>query len=643
MTRFIQEIQEILNSFNIISESTNKSIVDNRTGNTSPSLESIEEKLIEVYSQSQYEELINILKKINYSLISGEYIANIEIKTDIEKVIIKLSETVNISNDFDDLQTKIFGLVSTVKIALEAYKIFIQEIENKFSSERIDYLFSFNQQIEKEYSNIESTIESTIEYQNLINYFLNNLYLSNVDHFSSIEDNQFEILFKIEKFIENCDIIPLEEISKLIKIKIGFLEHKWKARKQEENPSAIFYLIDNKSYTIDEFKSTNNKLNEWSEIINSHYQLYITNWAHNTENRVKFYKDKSLSELNFLQIHQLIKYYKDVKKVPHKLKEISKFLLEKAKEENSFYNSYALNIISNYALNNKFSLFLESNSDLAVIRNEYKNTKEKIKGEINNFFLEFKYLNSLMDILEIKINEKENLEFLEYEKIIIDECKIILETYFANKEWSKNNNNYIFLLPFEECLVEIDNNGESKNSIFIASSFLLPPDNSKIEVQYNEIRQKHKSLSYHISTIKRLRKDLNKIDELNNAFDKRDFKSIEIISIFTAMITFILSSIPAYKFIDSVWSSLLFMLSLASSLGIFVMLILFSTRGFKDNKRGLLYLGILVFIALVGYSSLSNFEKKKGVVNIQEKRSIDSIVKMKVDSIYKKNNPNPSK
>lgn len=636
MSKFIKEISIILDSFNSIAVSTNNDIIKDQLETIISSID-LKEQVIEVFLQSQNEKLIDVFKKINYSLISGEYISNSNINHEIEEVIVKLSETVNISNDFDDLQIFIFDLISTVKIALESYKTFIQNIENMFSSERIDYLFSFNQQIEKEYNNAELSALS----QNLITYFFNNLHLSNTDHFSSIEDNQFEILFKREKYIENCDILQLEEISKLLKLKIGFLEHKWKARKQEENPAALFYLIDNKSCTIEEFKSNNTKLNEWSEIINSHYQLYITNWAHITEKRIKSYRDKPLTELKFLEIHQLIKYYKDVKKTPHKLEEISKYLSEIPKENKHFYNSYAVNVISNYALNNRFSLFLESALNLELIKNEYNSTSDKIKGEINNFFLEFKYLNALLDILDLKINEKENVDFLEYERTITDECKIILDKYFSNKEWSKSNNNYIFLLPFEECLVKIDNNIDIEY-IFIASSFILPPDNNKIELQYNKIREKHKSLSYHINTIKRLRKDLNKLDELNNAFDKRDFKSIEIISIYTAMITFILSSIPAYKFIDSVWSSLLFMLSLASSLGIFVMLILFSTRGFKDNKRGILYFGILIFISVVGYSSLSNFEKNKGVITIQERKSIDSIVKIKVDSIYK-NNPTPIK
>lgn len=636
MAKFIQDIKDILDSFNSISETTNKSILDIQPSDPSSDTD-IKEIFIEVYSQSQNEKLIDIFKKINYSLISGEYISNIEIKKELEEVIDKLSESVNISNDFEDLQTFIFELASTVKIAIEAYKIFIQEIENKFSSEPIDFLFSFNQQIEKEYNKVELSSTS----KNLINYFFNHLWLSEIDHFSSIEDKQFETLFKLEKSIENSDIIQLEEISKLIKLKIGFLEHKWKARKQEENPSAIYYLIDGKSYTIGEFKSNNSKLNEWSEIIDSHYQLYITNWAHNTEKRIKSYKDKPLKDLKFLQIHQLIKYYKDVKKTPHKLKEISDFLLAKREEKNSFYDSYVLNIISNYALNNKFSLFLESNTNLDIIKSEYNNTKDKIKGEINNFFLEFKYLNSLLDILDSKINEKENLGFLEYEKTITDECKIILNKYFANKEWSKNNNNYIFLLPFEECLVKIDNKAETEN-IFIASSFLLPPDNNKIEVQYNEIRQKHKSLSYHINTIKRLRKELNKIDELNNAFDKRDFKSIEIISIFTAIITFVLTSIPAYKFIDGVYDALLFMLSLATALAVFVTLILFSTRSLYKQWYAYIPVTVLLICSFFGYCNLTKFEKEKVIINNALEKSLDSISSKKVDSlILKKTKPNP--
>lgn len=631
MTKFIQGISDILDSFNQISESSNESILQIQLVNP-VSLSEIDLK-IDLFSQSQNETLITAFKKINYSLITGEYISNIEIKQELENVISKLSETVNLSNDFEKLQIIILDLVSAIKIAIERYKIFISEINNKFSDDRLNYLFEYNQQFERDSKNAELSELSF----NLISYFFNNLSLSEVDHFPSIDNSQYKDLFSIEKNTENYNIIQLDEISVLIKLKVGFLEHKWKARKQQENPSAIHYSIDGNTNTLGEFNSSNTTLNEWAEIIDSHYQLH-TNWPYQTEKRIKPFKDKPLESLKFLQIHQLIKYYKDVKKTPNKLKEISKFLLDNSnlnQPNTNSYDSYSIKIISNYSLNNKFSLFLETNKEIITIKNEYNRTKEKIKGETNNFFLEFKYLNSLLDILELKTSEIENIDFLEYENIIIEDCKKILDDYFENKEWSKMNNNYIFSLPFDECLVDIVDNTEV-TKIFIASSFLLPPENKEIENKYKELRDKYKGILYHLKTIKRLRKDLNKIDELNNAFDKRDFKSIEIISIYTAMITFVLSSIPAYKFIHSVWDSLLFMLTLSSALGIFVMIILFTTRGFKDNSRGVLYLLILFVIAIVGYTALSNFEKKTKSVNIYEKKSIDSIVKVKVDSVFKK-------
>lgn len=102
---------------------------------------------------------------------------------------------------------------------------------------------------------------------------------------------------------------------------------------------------------------------------------------------------------------------------------------------------------------------------------------------------------------------------------------------------------------------------------------------------------------------------------------------------FTAIITFVLSSIPAYKFIDSVWESLLFMLSLATALSIFVTLILFSTRDLY--KKWYAYIPIIVLsgISFFGYLNLTQFEKQKLIVNRNLKKNIDSISTKKIDSI----------
>lgn len=630
MIKFIIKILNSLEEFNL------QSNISATSETETPEIELTEEATViipeaelEILILRQRNTLINVFKLLNYSLLSGEYIGNLDIKEDIEQVIEKLSSTFNLTNDFEEeAQTVIFELNSTISIAIGIYKFFISDIENKYSDNRIDFLFSFDKQTEKniQKSNLSNTSK------NLIDYFTNHVSLSRNDHFPSSEDNRAEALFTIENSIDNSDILEFEKLSKLLKLKLDFLKHKWKARKQQENPSSIYYSIDGSSTILAEYSSDNAKLNEWGEVINFHYELN-NQWKFQIQEKVKRFKNKPLGELNYLQIHQLIKYYKDVKKSYSKLVEISSFLLGRVNDNN--FNSYCLSIFTNYSLNNQFSLFVEKEENIPLIKEEYQNIKDKKRGEINNFFLEFKYLNSIIDILLKKIEEDNNVEFIKkYEKTVTDECKGILGNYYQNKEWAKRNHNYIFQLPFDECLVPIDKIDDLEN-IFIASSFILPPVNDIIESHYSEIRQKYKSITLYVDIIKRLKKDLEKIEDLNKAFDKRDFKSIEIISIFTAIITFILSSIPAYKFIESVWDSLLFMLSLASALGIFVMLILFSTRGFKDNYRGVFYLIVLCVIAVVGYNSLVNFEKKEGSISKKEKQSIDSIVNTRVDSIIK--------
>ncbi len=585
----------------------------------------------EVFLQEAESFLVEIYKLLNYSLLSGEYIYNENIKADLENIIEKkLSSLFSSTDSFEaELQNKILEFITAVKIGCSNYSVFINNVENEYSNDKIDYLFTFSQLIRKEINNTSLSSNTN----NLFKYFRYNVALSLADHFFSSDDTQFISLFDIENSIDEVELIDFESITKVIKFKIGFLEHKWKARKQEENPSSIHYSIDGKTNILSEYKTENKKIKEWSEIIDSHYQLYTQNWEHNIEKRIKPFKNKELKDLTYLELHQLIKYYKDVNKNLLKLDEISKFISNKKNSEmKNYYDRYALNIISNYALNNWFSLFLEKNENISNIKDSYLKTKAKLKGEVNNFFLQYKYLHRLTDILNKKIEEISNIKFLEqYENLISNECKIALDEYGSNIEWSKKNDNYIFLLPFEECKIDIEEFKIEKLSfIFIASSFVLPTVHNNIEKQYNEVKQKIRSFTFQIDAIKRIRRDLDKIEELRTEIDKRDFKSIEIISIFTAIITFVLSSIPAFKFVDSVWEALLFMLSLASSLGIFILLILFSTRGFKNNWVGIVYVVILALISIVGYNSLTNFEKEQTTIDKSIESKIDKVINQKI-------------
>lgn len=586
----------------------------------------------ELFIQSIDISVIEIIKQLSFSLLSGEYIS-------IEDIIKSLNSIENTVKDFPNktnslphnLQAKIFEYSSSVNMSIEGYLIFIRDISNIYSNERLDFLFSHNNQIEKiiKESNLSYKIDSVID------YFFYLITLSRIDHFSSNENNYITALFDVEKRIKNLDIQEYSEITKNVFTKISFLKHKWKSRKFPENPKATLYEEDGIIKNIEDFKDdSNSKLKEWAEIINTQYELTSRDWKYVLESRIKAYKgEENFDKLKILEIHQLIKYYKDVKPNIVRLKQIKKYLAKKVESSTSEYDKYASSVSYNYSLNNCFSLFLTSYNDFEMIQNEYSKIKDGTKGNVNNFFLEFKYLEFVTKHLLTKINDDEKIKYIEkYESIIENHCKSEVESYFDKKEWSKANHNYVFILPFNECLVPTNGLDELEN-IFYASSFVLPPSIEKMDKDFDKIKNDFDKINFYINTGKYFKKEIQKIESLNNELDKKDLKSIEIISIFTAIITFVLSSIPAYKFIHTAWESLLFMLSLASALGIFITLIFFTTRELYKKWQPYTTIVILLTLCFFGYNKLTIEEKANFEVGNYYRQRIDSISNKKIDSI----------
>jgi hypothetical protein len=588
----------------------------------------------ELFIQSVDISVIDIIKQLSFSLLSGEYIS-------IENIIESLNSIENTVKDFpnktnslsQNLQVKIFEYSSSVNMSIEAYIIFIRDISNIYSNDRLDFLFSHNNQIEKiiKESNLSNKIDRVTD------YFFCLISLSRIDHFPSNENDYISYLFDVEKKIKNLDLQEYSFITKNIFTKISFLKHKWKSRKFNKNPNSTLYEEDGIIKNIEDFKDyANPKLKEWSDIIETQYELISKDWKYILQSRVKEYKgEEDFNNLKTLQIHQLIKYYKDVKPNYTRLKEIKKYLKKKVELSTNSYDKYASGVSYNYSLNNCFSLFLANNSNFESVKDEYFKIKDVTKGNINNFFLEFKYLEFVTRHLLIKINDDEKIKYIEkYENIIENHCKEEVESYFEKKEWSKSNHNYVFILPFDECLVptsELDELG----TIFYASSFVLPPSIEKMDKDFVEIKNDLDKINLYINTGKYFKTEIQKIESLNNELDKKDLKSIEIISIFTAIITFVLSSIPAYKFIHTAWESLLFMLSLASALGIFITLILFTTRELYKKWQPYSIILFLLILCYFGYNRLTINEKANFEVGSYYKKRIDSIAGEKIDSIIK--------
>jgi ABC-type multidrug transport system fused ATPase/permease subunit len=218
-----------------------------------------------------------------------------------------------------------------------------------------------------------------------------------------------------------------------------------------------------------------------------------------------------------------------------------------------------------------------------------------------------------------KILDGEKIDFVNKHEATIKYLWNEVEEYFEQKEWCKNHHSYVFILPYEESLVGTTDLNDL-NAVFYASSFVLPPSHTKIEKDYLKVKEYFEEVRLYIKSGKHFRNEIDKIRSLNEELDKKDFKSIEIISIFTAIITFVLSSIPSYKFVDSVFESVLFMLSLASSLSLFIILILFTTRNLFNKWQAYIAIIFLLLVSGLGYFKLFQQEtniKRKVDVNVK--------------------------
>lgn len=585
-----------------------------------------ENKNIDSYFQLINSNSLDIFRFLNYSILSGEYIENEKLKGEIESINPKkIIQSIPVIDSFEirniEFQENCHDFVSALTISLQLYSTFIDSVNIDYTSDKIDFLYKFNLKFEREVKK-----ESVTFYKNQLDFLFNNINISYLDLFPNNEIEYFKNLIEAKDSVENSDL-SFEDIKEIQNAKINLLMHKWKLRKIEDNPSSIYFFKDGNIDSIEDFDSNHSKIKEWDSYLNNHYQIK-SNWKHKIESEVKPFKNKVLGGLKLIQIHQLIKYYKDITKNSEKLKEISKYFIEKDSSNLKNYDKYVFDIITNYAVNNEYSLYLETCKDLDELFLEYKETKEKQKGNALNYFIQFKTLIKGTELFSSDLLKGINYNSIKKYKNIINQFDLILQEYKANKEWSEINYNYIFLLPFDESIIEIENN-ENISKFFMASSFVLPPEIDKINNQFDFISQKINELKVQVNSIELLKKDLVKIEDLNKELEKRDFKSIEIISIFTAIITFVLSSIPGFKFVEDIHQALLFMLALASSLGIFVILILFSTRGFKNNWIGIIYVVILFIVSFVGFKALEGFEKEKPAI-------IQKEVKIIMDSVNKK-------
>lgn len=561
---------------------------------SNPTSTSVSQSIYALLSKAE-----NIVAILFDSVLEGEFVRNPDIKTDLGKIReAYTSEEIegrlkDFPNKDDRLSlSKVIELIYLGTELLNKYIQFIAQLSFLVNQDK-DYILSISQN--------KRGITKTEEY----NLFLVSLELCILDIQMS---ESFEYASEIEylkSIIEVGECLP-EQKKKMLK-KANFLLFKWYKR-AEVNKKNISSIVDGEEKGNYEEEVVGYG-EEWENVVDYINNHYFEGRERELKKSFRQIKDKEIETYSCRDIHLYIKYYKEIDKNIDKLDKIIE-VIDSKKQNNKIYS-----VIFQYAVNNRFSLFLEKSSDKNEIYDEY----QKIKGDNSqNYFPQYKFINKITSIVNNNL-QKENLsinEIEESESFINNKLEPEYQKYKANMEWSLQHSNFIYRVAYDECIID---------DIFIYSSFVLPAPNK-------EARDKYEILSSNYQTLKTQIEPLKKVSSLLLEVSKNRIQVIELMGIFLAVIAFVMSSVSGFNFVTDIWSAFLFMIIFGTCLISFLLVLILITRHneniFKRHRWMILGFYIVMLGLMYGLSTkidnnnISNKEKQEN--NISEIKNKDS-------------------
>lgn len=586
---------------------------------------------------------------INKTILEGTYITTPNIFKTLNAKFLELSA---ISEEYTHIKSvdpkTIKNYLDTYMYQINMSLLFVGKI-NRLYSQGIPTFTNLEIFLDK-----KNTIFT--KYEDLIQLLEYNIELSKIDHLFINEESLIKELFKYKNDIKNIRITvslvkdtelrnSFNDITHALLLKVEFLIDKWRARHSFKLKDENFKYIDlftDKRYSditrIQEYKSKilylyNVNGHDSSSILRKEYQKILSKCKVNE----LITNINTLNKLNLFDLHTLIKYYKDEVKDSQKLKKLIQVFRNKENNNRSenIHNIFCIHISKQYCLNNYFSLycdeFLKSTDGIDKLEyrinkftEEYLQIKKESTHLTDNFFLDFKFLKTSLLFLEKQfLKNKDNTH--DIIKRTSDFFNVTLQktiNVFDSKiQWSLKNNNYIFKLPFEESLVKYKD-----INIYFSSSFLLPKINDEILDARNFLSSDYQKLNLKYST----EHEIQDIYNLKEDYKKENKKTIEIVTLFTAIVSFIVGSIGGFKFITDIYSAISFVAIFGLCLLSFVLTIMKLIRkdGIVNYLDFIFLFSMLIFIAFI---SLNMQKTLKPDVNTTNTESTNTI-KLKIDN-----------
>ena len=565
----------------------------------------------------------NIISSLFDSVLIGEYLDK-DIDKQLEWIRNNLTYTEQLENEIlpnKDKYKAILPLINSLKDktneiqgVIKHYLLFIEDVKTIVSNPEKDEIFIL---LKNKYQSVNDSETLKLFTLNLFLCFSDILFTEKQDCYQEI--TYVKELLSEKRFL-NLNLNP--QIEKMKK-KASFLLFKWCKRAELRGFSML------KEDKIKEYKEDINdfggKWKDWVTYIENHH--YKEDEKHLFVEKIKEsyikIEDKGLKNFTCQDIYSYIKYHKEIDKKIDKLDEIISFLDKGRFRTTDNYDKNIRTIIYNYARNNRFSLFTETCDNREELKEEY----DKIDNKDNrNYFLQYKFIDKSIELLNAELNEKnENITIEQVEEIekYLEDIEPEYKTYKTNIEWILEHIYFIYRVSFKECIID---------DIFIYSSFLLPLDNRKSKDRFEKITDDFRELKSQLPLFRKMAEfkgDVSKVKEdlfqFDEKIEKHDTKTIELMGLFSAIIAFVMGSIPTFQYLKNIFDVGIFFIVFATSLISFLLVLLLITRKTRINKRFWYQLiRIVVFyIAMIVFTTyLSNKKDTTQTIQLQTEKTI---------------------
>ena len=576
----------------------------------------------------------NIISSLFDSVLSGEYIY--------------LSSEINYNGNYEQLKKARTFLTYTEEIENTPNKqhpflLLINSFKDRFVeiSKIIKYYVLFLEDIKTIISNLEKDeifILSKSKYQSVndsetLKLFTLNLFLCFSDILFTEKQDCYQEITSIKELLseERFSNLNLNPQIEKMKKKATFLLFKW-CKRAKLSGISLFKEDKIKEYK-DDINNFGKNWKNWVTHIENHYykEEEKSLFVNKIQNLYAKIKDENFENFTCQDIHLYIKFYKDIDKNIDNLDKINIFLKKRIEDSTDDYEKNIRTIIYNYARNNRFSLFTETCDNRDNLQKEYNKIDNK---DNKNYFLQYKFINKSIKLLNAELNEKnENITIDQIEKIekYLKEIESEYETYKTNIEWILEHIYFIYRVSLEECIID---------DIFIYSSFLLPLDNRKSKKDYEKIVDSFRELKSQLPLFRRIaifntkisEKVKEEVTQFDEKIEKRDAKTIELMGLFTAIIAFVMGSIPTFQYLKDIYDVGIFFIVFATSLISFLLVLLLIIRKTRINKFFWLQLVLIVvfFIAMIKFTIYLS-DKKDNAITFKQ-QSENTIIEEKITS-----------